>query len=48
MDCGGKAEQLMIFEVTLHKLPGVGGAEGGWIRGRMVHRADAVTPLPMT
>lgn len=44
----GKIEQLMIFGVTLHKLPGFGGAEGGWICGRMFHQADAVTPLPMT
>lgn len=41
MDCVEKAEQLMSFGVSLHKLSGFGGAEGGWICGEMVHQADA-------
>lgn len=36
-----KAELLMNFGFTLHKLFRFGGAEGGWICGGMVHQADA-------
>lgn len=34
MDSVEKAEQLMIFGVAVHILPGFGGGEGGWIHDR--------------
>lgn len=33
-DRAEKAEDLMIFGITPHILPGFGGGEGGWTRGR--------------